>query len=207
MRAGSLAQRSTRGFTLLEYTIALVVVMTLGYSLVLTLGVGHLMERTVIQVAEENQAFRKAVNTLTEELRTSRDSTVSIQTLADGNHQIRFMMPIVVGEVTSWGVHDRTLGSDPASQSVPGWSVRYTVRDQATGNGTAVKQLVRQILDAALVVRKETVLATGLRSGAVNPPGFRVVRNGAIWEVTLTTEGLVSEKTMLGGVFHVRTRN
>lgn len=207
MRAGTITRRGTRGFSLLEYTIALVLVTTLGYSLVLTLGVGHLMERTVIQVAEENREFRKAVNTLTEELRTSRDSTVSIQTLSDGNHQIRFMMPIVVGGVTSWGVHDRTLGSDPASQDVPGWSVRYTVRDQPTGNGTATKQLVRQILDAALVVQKENVLATGLRSGAANPPGFRVVKNGSIWEVTLTTEGLVSEKTILGGVFHVRTRN
>jgi type II secretory pathway pseudopilin PulG len=206
IRYGKSSPRRLRGFTLLESTIALVISVTLGYVLTLALGVGNHSERTVVQVAAEDADFRDATDTLIRELRESTDAQVNVTVLPDGNSQLQFMVPLVAGGVVTWGVHDRMLGSDQASQDRQGWIFRYTVRSVVSG-GVTTKQLVRQLLDTTLTVQREKVLATGLRAGNQNPPGFNVVKAGSVWQITLTTQGLVENKTQLGGVFHVRTRN
>jgi type II secretory pathway pseudopilin PulG len=198
--------RRLHGFTLLESTIAIVISISLGYVLTVVLGISRHSERTVVKVAAEDADFRDATDTISRELRASTDAQVTVTLLPDGNNQVQFMIPLVAGGVVTWGVHDRMLGNDQASQDRQGWCFRYTVRSVVSG-GVTTRQLVRQILDTTMTVQREKVLATGLRSGTQTPPGFRVAKTGAVWEITLTTEALVENKTQLGGVFHVRTRN
>ena len=123
------------------------------------------------------------------------------------NHELTFSVPILDGGAPAWGVYDTSLGTDPAQQNRADWSFRYTVREVPAGGGAVDRQLVRQILDDADVGQRETVVLTGLRSGAVVPPGFTVVPTGDIWEITISTE---SDGGASGGrrmVFHVNTRN
>jgi prepilin-type N-terminal cleavage/methylation domain-containing protein len=195
------------GFTLLETMVALSIFAALGYSLAIVVGFGNHSQRAVSRMAAEDRALRTATIALLDDLRSTTDSSITITPLADGNHQVRFMLPIDVAGVASWGVYDRTLGPDAASQNQPNWHVQYIVRDLALGGGQVNKQLVRQILDDTNTMRKEKVLADGLQSGTQVPPGFKVVKTGLVWQVTLSTVGKVEGKAGIREVFHVRTRN
>lgn len=199
--------RVESGFTLLEMMVAVTVFAVLGYGLAIAVDVGNHSQLTVLRVAAEDRSLRAATTSLIDELRSSSDTTIVITTLADGNQAVRFMLPIDVGGVPSWGVFDRSLGSDAASQNRLGWSLRYTVRSVPTGNGTFNKQLVRQLLDAAQTVQREKVMAEALESGTHVPPGFRMVKVGEVWELTLTSMGQVEGKAGISEVFHVQTRN
>ena len=195
------------GFTLIETVIALVIFSALGYGLCIAAAVGSNSQREVARVAAENKSLRDATSSLADELRATSDANVATTALADGNTRLRFMMPIVDAGVNSWGVYDRHLGHNAASQNRANWQVQYTVRDAEGEGGATDKQLVRQILDTNLAIQREEVLAHELRSGTDVPPGFRVAKNGAVWEVTLSTDGPHAGNAEKSTVLHVKTRN
>ena len=194
--------RRASGFTIIESMVSLAIFGVVGYALAVVVDVGNHSQQTVIRTAAQGRALRSATTCLTDELRSSSDAQITVTVLGDGNHQVRFMMPIEVAGAMTWGVHDKTLGQDPADQDRPGWFIQYTVRTVG-----ANRQLVRQVLDNALVVQREHVITDGLRSGADVPPGFRMVRNGAMWEITLSTVGSTDGEAGIRAVFHVQTRN
>jgi prepilin-type N-terminal cleavage/methylation domain-containing protein len=195
------------GFTLLETMIALTLFAILGYGLAIAVKVGNNSQATVISVSAEDRSLRGSSTALVDELECSSDSQITVTTLADGNNQVQFLQPIEVGGALDWGVFDRTLGPDAASQNRSAWSIRYTVRDQPAGNGSIVKQLVRQTLDNAGVVQREKVMVEGLRSGAPAPAGFKMIKQGLVWELTLSTIDAFQGKPGLREVFHVHARN
>jgi prepilin-type N-terminal cleavage/methylation domain-containing protein len=195
------------GFTLLETMVALTIFTALAYGLISALSAGAHSQLTVIRVSAEDRSLRAATTDLCDELKSSSDTTISIATLADSNHRIRFQQPIDLGGVAGWGVYDRTLGPDPASQNQAGWHVQYTVRANALGQGAVNRQLVRQVLDDQQVVRRERVIADGLCSGTDTPPGFRVIQVGDLWRVTLSTVDRTDGTTGIRAVFDVQTRN
>lgn len=198
---------STRsGFTLVEAAVSLGIFATLGYALVVGMSVAHDSEATVMRVRQENQELRWSTLGLVDEMRTTSDSRITVTTLADGNHQLVFMVPVVVVGVDTWGVYDRSLSTVVAGQSKADWTLRYTVRDAVAAGGTT-KELVRQVVDDTQVVRRERVVATDLCSGQAGAPGFRVVKNGEIWELTLSTNGALGSASASTVVFHVQTRN
>ena len=198
--------RGRRGFTLLETVIALLLFSVLGYALGVAAHVGGSSAIEITRMRGENSELRAATLTLGEELRSTSDVNITVAALADGNHQLRFMQPITVAGASVWGVHDKQLGDTPALQNRANWIVQYTVRNQMV-SGTLQKQLVRQILDDTFVVQREKVIATGLRSGTDVPPGFRVALNGAVWEITLSTDGPLDGNLGKSVVMHVHTRN
>lgn len=199
--------RSRRGgFTLLETVIALVIFSVLGYALGVAAQVGNHSQQEVTRRSKENRELRSGTLSLAKELRSSQDSSISITVLADGNHSLRFMQPIDDAGTASWGVFDRHLGDTPALQNRANWVVQYTVRDVMV-DGANQKQLVRQILDDTFVVQREQLIATGLRSGDVVPPGFRVAQAGAVWEITMSTNGPLDGNLGKSVVMHVQTRN
>ncbi len=204
LRARSAA---TAGFTLVEMMVALGVFGLLGYSLTITADVGSDSQRTVMSVVAEDRALRSTLTSAVEELRASRDDTISVTTLADGNHQLRFMQPIEVGGSAVWGVHEFALGPDAVSQDRAGWSLQYTVHARPQSDGSVVRELVREILDDALVVQRSRVIVSRLRGGGGDPPGFHVVHQGEVWVLTLSTEGRAEGTTGMKAVFHVQTRN
>jgi prepilin-type N-terminal cleavage/methylation domain-containing protein len=195
------------GFTLLESIVALTIFAMLGYGLTVVVGLGHHSQRTVANMSAEDRSLRAATTAMIDELRVSSDSTITVTPLADGNHQVRFMQPIDVAGVATWGVYDKMLSTNPANQTHANWHVQYSVKDVPAGNGTVDKELVRQVLDDTDTVRLEKVLAEGLRTGAQNPPGFNMVKAGLVWQITLSTVGKVEGKAGIREVFHVRTRN
>lgn len=196
------------GFTLLELMVALTIFAVVGYSLVLIIGVGSRSQRTVSRVTSEDKSLRAATLALVDELEASSDATITITALPDGNHQVRFQQPIDDAGTFGWGVYDRTLGTTPATQNRVGWKIQYTVRTVAAATGSTNKQLLRQVLDAANVVQSEKVIAQNLRAGNVVPPGFQMVRNGTVWELTLSLTHQIGHSTgIIKEVFHVQTRN
>jgi prepilin-type N-terminal cleavage/methylation domain-containing protein len=199
-------KRARAGFTLLETLVALVIFSVLGYALGVAAEVGNDSALEVVRGTGQNRELRAATLNLATELRSSTDASISTVTLADGNHRLRFQHPITVGGAQVWGVYDRQLGNTAALQNRADWVVQYTVRDQAV-NGVVEKQLVRQLLDEAFVVQREKVIATGLRGGLAAPAGFRVVQNGAVWEITLSTAGSMASNPGKSVVMHVNTRN
>lgn len=195
------------GFTLLEMMVALSIFAVVGYGLAVAVDVGKDSQTTVLREIDENQTLRTAVNSLIDEIRVSADGQIAVAALPDGNHRVRFMLPIDVGGAAVWGVFDRRLGSDAATQIRAGWFVQYTVRTAVGTDGGINRQLLRQILSDTLVVQREEVIAEGLRSGGDVPPGFRMVMTGDLWEITLSTVGQRAGKAGMTQVFHVHTRN
>ena len=195
--------RRTRGFTLIETTVALTIFAALGYTLSIVAALGKHSQTTITGLAVEDRSLRDATRDLIEDLRTSSDTTITVTTLADGNQQVKFMQPIDVAGVSTWGVYDRMVSGTPAAN----WHVQYTVKNVALGGGAIDKQLVRQVLDDTDTLKRETVLADNLRSGNPAPPGFQMVKVGLVWQITLSTQGKVEGKSGIREVFHVQTRN
>jgi prepilin-type N-terminal cleavage/methylation domain-containing protein len=195
------------GFTLLEMSIALSIFAVVGYGLAVAVDVSRDSQITVIRRVDENRTLRTSVATLVDELRVSADAQVTVAALPDGNSRLRFMVPVAVGGASTWGVFDRRLGADAASQNRAGWTLQYTVRDGVGVDGRLNRQLVRQVLDDAFEVQREDVIADGLRSGNDAPPGFRVAMNGDVWEITFSTVGQRTGEAEITEQFHVHPRN
>lgn len=197
----------TAGFTLVEVLVALTLFSVLGYSVALAVGVGEQSRTAVADVVDQDQELRAATSALLTDLRATNADHVAIALGADANDSVRLTVPIEVGGAILWGVHERTLGPDAATQDRVDWSVRYRVVDVATGPASVDKELVRELLDAAGVVQRSNVLVHDLRDGAGNPAGFKVVQLGAVWEVTLSTTGARAGQPGLRTVFHAQSRN
>lgn len=200
MRPARPLRRRSAGFTLVESVVGLTLLSVVGYALLLAAQVSHNSRRVVMDVAEEDRALRAATSLLIDEFSSSSDATLTVAQLADGNHRLRFQLPIEDGTPAGWGVVERGV---PES----GWSVQYTVQSAVLGSGEVRRELVRQIVDDLGAVQRTDVLVEGLRTGAEDPPGFRVVQNGAMWELTLSTAGQTDGTGGIREVFHVRTRN
>ncbi|MBL8859247.1 MAG: type II secretion system protein [Planctomycetes bacterium] len=205
MRTPSTTRRA--GFTLLESMISLSIFAVLGYSIAVVVGTANDSQRTVYRVAAEGRSLRESSSLLTDELRTSTNSQITVTTLADGNSSLTFRMPVESGGNLLWGVFDRKLGADYASQNNVDWSLRYTVVNAVGPDGALDRQLVRQILDAGSVVRDEQVIAHRLNNGTGAHPGFNVVQTGAMWVVTVSSEGHSAGTPGMRAEFHVQTRN
>ena len=180
---------SRAGLTVLEIVIATSVFVVVGYALIGAVQMGNNSRQTVYQVASTSEDVREAHTALIEELKTGGDSTVTVTTLGDGNHEKTFMQRIVVGAGLGWGVFDESFGTIPEEQNKPDWQIRYTVRNVPLDGGGFDRRLVRQILDEESVVQDEEVVMRGLRTGLESPPGFSAVKVGDMWEVTITTDG------------------
>lgn len=194
------------GFTLIELSISVTILAVLGYSVAVSVDMANDSQRTVYTVAAEDRALRESSSLLTDELRSSRDTQIAVTTLADGNHQLEFKVPIEVGGALTWGVYDKRLGTTYADQNKLDWEFRYTVRNAVVA-GVVNRQLLRQIIDTNSVVQEEQVVAEGLHSGTQDPPGFRVVQSGDMWVVTVSTAGKSAESPGIKAVFHVQARN
>ncbi len=194
------------GFTLIETMISLSIFAVLGYSVAVCVDMANQSQRTVYSVAAEGRALRESSSYLTDELRSSSDAQITATTLSDSNTQVDFMVPIESGGLLTWGVYEKTLGTTYADQNKVGWKLRYTVRNSVVA-GVTNKQLLRQILDVAGAVQDEKVIAEGLHSGTANPPGFRVVKSGDMWVVTVSAAGNSTNSSEMKAEFHVQTRN
>ncbi|MCK6448511.1 MAG: prepilin-type N-terminal cleavage/methylation domain-containing protein [Planctomycetes bacterium] len=195
-----------RGYTILELLASLTIFAVIWYSLAIAIRTGVRAERAVAEQGEANREMRRSVGSLTDELRWSNESTVTVATLADGNHSLTFMQPIQVGGNQDWGVYDKSLGDDEDEQNRPDWQIRYTVVSANVGNDTE-RRLVRQILDDDGDVQKQTVLATRLNDGVGAAPGFQATKSGDVWVLTLSTAAIEGTSEASSEVFHVRTRN
>lgn len=201
------APRPRSGFTLLEVAISLAIFAVLGVSLATSVEMANGSQRTVYSVAAESRALRESSTRLTDELRTSTDAEITVTTLADSNSQVEFRVPVESGGNLLWGVYDKRLGATYDAQNKVGWRLRYTVRRVTTGPGVIERQLVRQILNTASTVWAEDVIAEGLPDGTGATPGFRVVKSGDMWVVTVSTVGKSASSPGIKAVFHVQARN
>lgn len=206
LRRRSRASRSG-GFTLVETTIALTLLLVLGYAVTTSMQVARNSNSTVDRVATEDRALRAAADALIEDLRSTNAANVTLTSPAGQNGTLVLRVPIEVGGVVAWGVHERALGPTPAEQDRVGWSVRYRVVDVPLGNGAFDRELRREVLDAGGAVRADDTLMRNLRSGAADPVGFRVAAVGDVWEITLSTVGALAGRAGMRQVFHVRSRN
>lgn len=200
-------RRSRSAFTLVELSIALTLFTVLGYGLSLAMQSGGSASSTVSRMTAENGDLRELRNRLAGELEFARDGDIAVTVLADGNHQLNFMVPIDDGAGPDWGVYDTSLGLDTASQNRVDWRFQYTVQVRPLGGGALDRTLVRQIIDDTGVVQREEVLVGGLRSGTDNPPGFSITQAGDLWEVTVSTKRTDGNQGGRRVVFHVHTRN
>lgn len=200
MRSLGGGSRARSGFTLVETTVALTLFSVVGYVLLLAADTSNKSRRTVMEMAGEGRALRKTNDLLVEELAASSDGRITVGTLGDGNHRLDFMLPIDDGGTAAWGVLG---GATPH----PGWQVRYTVLGSIAENGELERTLVRQVLDGSGVVQSSASLLAGLRSGTDEPPGFRVVKTGDVWELTLSAGQNTQGGSMVREVFHVHARN
>lgn len=204
MRAKLAGARS--GFTLLESIVSLVIFTVIGLALTLASRAGEKTERSVAGVASENRSVRSLSQSLTDELRSSCDTEITVTHQPDGNDTLRFFVPVVNGTTLGWGVYDRTLGTTDDTQNRAGWSLRYTVVT-TVADGQTTRRLMRQILDAGQNVQKQKVVLDHLRSGGDTPPGFTVRKQGATWEITLSADSPFPHGRGIQEVFDVQARN
>jgi len=197
----------TSGFSLVELTVALALFALVGYALLCAIDSGRDCHQAVMRAVSDNEMIRETAGGLRNELRVSSDDVITVETLGDLNHQVTFMLPILVGGALAWGVYDQAYGADEELRTKEDWSVRYTSRMVTMGPGPQVRALVRQILDDEGEVFEEEVLVPELRGGDENPPGFTMIKSGDLWEITITTVGRVAATPGARAAFHVRTRN
>lgn len=193
------------GFTVLEVTIAATIFAVLGYVLLRSSEMGHDSHEAVANMIDRSANLRAGRSEITNDLMTASGDSITVTTLADGNHSLTFMMPISVGGVNTWGVYDRSLGSTEDEQNKEDWSLRFTVEEYVI-DGEESHGLVRQILDDAGDIQKEELVIQGVHSGGATP-GFSVVQTGDLWEVQINQVGHGEDSTGQGTSFYVLVRN
>jgi len=195
---------SRAGVTLIELMVTVSILALVITATMETIGTGAASSRSVTTGVRENADLRDSGKRIGQELRSAGGGRFDVVVLGDGNHELTFQVPVTVGGVAGWGVYDRHLGGDEADWNRVDWSVRYTVVPGDDGE----RLLVRQVLDDADIVQRETTLSGDLRAGNANPAGFQVVDQGDVWEVVITTESASAIGGDAGGMkLHVYTQN
>jgi len=197
---------SASGFTLIEVVIAASLMAVMGLALGSASMMGNNAHVAVLDAIDASKGLRAAGSTVLGEFRSTDADTIAITTLADGNHEVSFMLPITVGGLPAWGVYDPSYGPTAALQNKLNWRIRYTVKNVAE-NGTPLRKLVRQVLDTSAVVQEEETLVNGLRSGVAGSPGFSVTPSGEMWKIEINTEGYADGSQGEKSEYYVRTRN
>lgn len=179
--------------SLAELIVASAIFTGIGYVLSLTMGASETSHRTVTGSAELNDAVRTTTETLRDELRAARRSTIVTQD-AGGFTTLEFQTAIPsAGALPAWGAFDRSLSPDEAQCAQPGWTVRY-VADAALGDSPP---LVRQVVDTAGTVRAQATLADAVSQ-------FNVTESGDVWVIELIAVGETGTRRE---EFDVRTRD
>jgi type II secretory pathway pseudopilin PulG len=206
VKAARKALARVRGYTIIETLVAATIFSVVGYALLLAVRLGAGSQQEVIRVATESQSLRDSTRKLSEELRQANDSQITVTELPDGNSELTFRHGIEIGGNYTWGVHDKSLGSTVEDQTKENWSVRYTVVENDV-NGVVRRELVRQLLDDEATQQQESVLVSGLCSGAADKPGFLVEDGGAVWVLTVSVDSKSGSKGAKSMVVHVNTIN
>lgn len=195
------------GYTLLEVAIAGCLMSVLTYSFVAASNMGNNSFGAVERAAESTREVREVGDTIKKEFCTTTTDSLDIVVLEDGNHQVTFQQPLVVGGAMSWGAYDATWGPNEDDKNQEGWWIRYTVQDFVNEDGEAQKRLVRQVLNVDSEPQEQETVATNLRTGAGDNPGFQVTQTGDVWVIDVYTEGQVDGSLGEGASFNVRIRN
>ena len=201
-------QARSSGFSLVELSAALAVTLVIGVAVMGLVDVSQSGARTVSTETHSSRALRSAAEHVAGDLRQTAQPQLSITTLPDQNHTVTLQVPVgVSGGVVTWGVYDPVLGTDPASRTKAGWSLRYTVRTVLLDGVGLDRQLVRQILNTGGQVRHERVLLRHVEEGYAAQPGFRVEQNGAMWRVTISARTGTGTGPVHSLAFDVALRN
>jgi hypothetical protein len=159
--------------------------------------------QSILLDSKSSAGIRRAAELISLDLKQASAANVVIASLSDQNHSVTLRKPVAMtaGAIT-WGVTEVELGSDEATRTRAGWSVRYTVTGPA-----AERTLLRQIIDDVGAVRIERTLLRGLRPGSGMKPGFRVTAAGTMWRLQI---GVDREGTATAGdavSFDISMRN
>lgn len=186
--------RRRAGFSLLEVTVGTAAFATIGYVLLVAVKASTDSQAAIAQRASENRVVRSASRALIDELALASDDTITVTSSSGGGTgtaSLAFRQRIEDGGTAGFGLmHLGVPRSD--------WSLVYAVNESG--------ELVRRVTDEQGVVQVSGVVASGLRGAGEDPPGFRVVKAGDLWEITLATEG-AGNRDGIEEVFHVRARN
>jgi hypothetical protein len=187
------------GFGLLEVIVATAAFATIGYVLLFAVKASTDSQAAISARADDHRVLRSASRSLVDELALAGDDTITVTTAggAGAFPELSFLQRIENGATAGFGVMH--LGVPHAD-----WSRVYAVEEPATDGDE--RRLVCRIVDDEGVTQRSTVVARGLRPADVEPPGFRVVQAGDLWEITLATEGQGNQDG-IEEVFHVRARN
>lgn len=192
---------SRSGFSLIEVAVATLALGSIGYVLSFALKAAADSQREITMRASEHRVVRQASRALLDELSMAGEDTIAftqgVQSVVDTETNLRFQQRIEDGATATFGLMH--LG-------VPrtGWSVVYAIEEPASASDT--RRLVRRVEDDAGVVQASQIVARGLCADDADPPGFRVIKAGDLWEITLSTEG-IGNRDGIEEVFHVRARN
>lgn len=192
--------RRDAGYTLLEMSMAAMLAVLVGLSVVGLMQAGRSGVTIVRQQAQATGSLRDATARMADELAQSKASRLVVEVLGDQNHQVTFQRPLAQSAgVVTWGTYD--VGMAEGERQRVGGYARFTVVASASG-----RDLVRQTLDDAKKVVRQDVLVRGVATGSAKARGFEMVASGALWRVTvrLAPEGLAPGQTLS---FDVSLRN
>ena len=181
------------GFSLLEVTVSTATFAIIGYVMLVAVKTSTDAQNAIALRTEEHRVLRRASRTLLDELALASDDTITVTASGSGSGtaSLAFRQRIEEGGTAGFGaVHLGVPHTD--------WTLVYAV--------SAAGELVRRVTDGDGVVQASAVVASGLRAASEDPPGFRVVKAGDLWEITLATEG-VGDGNGIEEVFHVHARN
>ena len=171
--------RNRSGFTLIETVLASTLFVGIGYVLIMSTRASEQSHRTVSQNAASNDSLREVSQTLRDELRSARRSTIQLNQVTGGNATIRFQTAIAgTGGTASWGVFDRRISPDETLCRQPDWFIQYAVEDLAM----APNSLVRRVIDDTGTTQLTHVMAHDVVS-------FTVDNTGDVWGLRLETLG------------------
>ncbi len=201
------ARPSRAGFTIVEITVASMVLIALWYSITSAMQDGMRSQQVLMDVTAELAEVRRSNDLILEDLSLSSIDAMRIVTLEDGNHQLELQQPIRFEGELSWGVRTPGHSLDDETTGNPDWWIHYTVRAADGGAPNGTRSLVRQILDAEGELQSEQVVITALGGSDAEHPGFSVTQEGEMWKVHLTQANHQHGQEGPGTVFHVRLRN